>query len=43
MEGMEWSQRGSNDDSVRGVINHNKFLSELLSNVPGKRCMVRFF
>lgn len=43
MEGTEWSQRGSNYDNVRGVIIHNKFLGDLLSNVQGKMCMVRLF
>jgi hypothetical protein len=43
MEGTEWSQRVSNYGNVRGVIIHNKFLRDVLSNVQGKMCMVRFF
>jgi len=43
MEDTEWSQRGSSYDNVRGVIIHNKFLCDVLSNVQGKMCMVRFF
>jgi hypothetical protein len=43
MEVTEWSQRISNFDNVRGVISYNKFLRDVLSNVQGKMCMVRFF
>jgi hypothetical protein len=43
MEDTEWSQRGSSYDNVRGVIIHNKFLCDVLSNVQGKMCMVKFF
>jgi hypothetical protein len=43
MEVTEWSQRGSNYDNIRGVIIHNKFLRDVLSNVQGKMCLVSFF
>lgn len=43
VEVVEWSQCGSNYDNVRGVINHNKLLRDVLSNEKGKMCMVSFF
>jgi len=43
MEVTEWSQCVSNCDNILGVISYNKFLRDVLSNVQGKMCMVRFF
>jgi len=43
MEVSEWSQRVSNYDNIHGVNIYNKFLRDILSNVQGKMCMVRFF
>jgi hypothetical protein len=42
MEGTKWPQHISNSNDVLGAIIHDKFLSDILPNVQGKLCTVRF-